>query len=192
MFLLRFTILVMWLKWLPNYGKGRSCLFQVIRVASLRWRWQKIQNLLVIRLGNIGDVIMLSPALRALKENLPHTRLILLASPAGTIATALLPWIDQVLIWRSLWQDLGTMEFDPQPEWQLITTLKAQHFDAAIIFTSFNQSPHPAALICHLAGIPLRLGESKELDSSTLTSALPPAPDAIHQVDRNLRLIESL
>jgi ADP-heptose:LPS heptosyltransferase len=154
--------------------------------------WRQVRNLLVMRLDNIGDVIMLSPALRSLKENLPHTRLTLMASPSGATAADLLPEIDEVLVWRSLWQELDTPKFDPQKEWQLITMLKAKRFDAAIIFTSFSQSPHPPALICALAGIPLRLGESKELDSHTLTTALPPAPDPIHQVDRNLRLIESL
>jgi ADP-heptose:LPS heptosyltransferase len=60
-----------------------------------------------------------------------------------------------------------------------------------VIFTSFSQSPHPPALICELAEIPLRLGESKETDS-VLTTAVPPAPDEIHQVDRNLRLLEAV
>jgi ADP-heptose:LPS heptosyltransferase len=154
--------------------------------------WQQVRNLLVIRLDNIGDVLMLSPALRSLRENLPQAKLTLMVSPAGSTAIPLLPEVDEVLTWRSLWQDLGSLKFDPQREWDLINLLKAKQYDAAIIFTSFSQSPHPAALICALAGIPLRLGESKEGDFHTLTSAIPPAPDSIHQVDRNLRLIESL
>jgi hypothetical protein len=39
----------------------------------------------------------------------------------------------------------------------MIAQLKAEHFDAAIIFTSFRQSPLPAAYLCYLADIPLRL-----------------------------------
>jgi ADP-heptose:LPS heptosyltransferase len=161
-------------------------------ISPTEQNWWRVRNLLVIRLDNIGDIIMLSPALRSLKENLPQVRITLMASPAGSTAAALLPEVDEVLTWRSIWQDLSTMSFDPLKEWQLVTTLKAKQFDAAIIFTSFSQSPHPAGLICALAGIPLRLGESKELDFHTLTSALPAASDSIHQVDRNLRLIEWL
>jgi ADP-heptose:LPS heptosyltransferase len=56
--------------------------------------------------------------------------------------------------------------------------------------TSFSQSPHPAGLVCALAGIPLRLGESAEIDPDSLTQVMPPLPDSIHQVERNLRLIE--
>ncbi|RUR81799.1 glycosyltransferase family 9 protein [Chlorogloeopsis fritschii PCC 9212] len=148
-------------------------------------------NILVMRLDNIGDVIMTSPALRAIKENLPDCRLTLMASPGGAQAATLLPWVDEVLPWRVLWQDLGKLDFNPEREWELIRTLQAGKFDAAIIFTSFSQSPHPAAFVCYLAGIPLRMGESKEFGQGVLTLELPAAPDEIHQVERNLRLIEA-
>lgn len=150
-----------------------------------------MSNILVMRLDNIGDVIMTSPALRAIKENIPDCHLTLMASPSGEKAAALLPWVDEVLPWRVLWQDLGKLNFDPEREWELIRTLQAGKFDAAIIFTSFSQSPHPAAFLCYLAGIPLRIGESKELENGVLTLEVPPIPDEIHQVERNLRLIEA-
>ncbi|MBE9180439.1 glycosyltransferase family 9 protein [Oculatella sp. LEGE 06141] len=154
--------------------------------------WDAVRNLLVLRLDNIGDVLMTSPTLRSLKANLPSAKLTLMASPSGSLAAPLLPWVDDVLIWRTLWQDLGRLSFDPDREWNLIETLRQRQFDAAVILTSFSQSPHPPALACALAGIPLRLGESKERDSGTLTHAVSPAPDDIHQVDRNLRLIEAV
>lgn len=150
------------------------------------------QNLLVMRLDNIGDVIMTTPVLHTLRENLPEAKITLMASPAGSLAAPLMPWVDGVLTWRVLWQDLGRLDFNPQREWELIDTLRSHQFDAAIILTSFSQSPHPAALLCALAGIPIRVGESKEQDAGTLTHAVPPAPDDIHQVDRNLRLVEYL
>jgi ADP-heptose:LPS heptosyltransferase len=159
---------------------------------SLSVDWRGVRNLLVMRLDNIGDVIMTSPALRAIKQNLPTAKLTLMASPSGALTAPLLPWIDEVLPWRVLWQDLGRLPFDPEREWELVKVLRDRHFDAAIIFTSFSQSPHPAALICQLAGIPLCLGESKERELGFLTHELESAPDEIHQVERNLRLVESV
>lgn len=153
--------------------------------------WAAVRHILVMRLDNIGDVIMTSPVFQSLKQNLPNARITLLASPSGALAAPLLPGVDEVLSWRTLWQDLGRLDFNPTREWELVKTLRQRHFDAAIILTSFAQSPYPAALICALAGIPLRLGESKETDFS-LTHPLAPAPDEIHQVDRNLRLVEAL
>lgn len=154
--------------------------------------WRQVRNLLVVRLDNTGDVVMLGPALRALRTALPTSRITLLASPAGATAAALLPTIDAVISWRVVWQDLGKLPLDPQREQQLIGELASHHFDAAIIFTSFSQTPHTPAYACYLAGIPLRAGESKEFGGSVLTTALPPAPDDLHQVERNLRLVEAL
>jgi ADP-heptose:LPS heptosyltransferase len=154
--------------------------------------WLEARNILAVRLDNLGDVIMLGPALRAIKTTSPATRLTLLASLGGAAAAALLPWVDDVIGWPALWQDLGRLPFDPTREQALIARLADLRFDAALIFTSFGQTPHVAGYVCYLAGIPLRAGESKEFGGSCLTTALASAPDEIHQVDRNLALVEQL
>jgi ADP-heptose:LPS heptosyltransferase len=155
--------------------------------------WREARNILAVRLDNTGDVVMLGPALRAVKQASPDARISLLASPAGSAAAPLLPWIDDVIVWRSIWQDVGgRMPFDPQREWELIQLLAERRFDAALIFTSFSQTPQVPGYVCYLAGIPLRAGESKEFGGSVLTTELRGAPDDLHQAERNLRLIEQL
>ena len=154
--------------------------------------WLEARNILAVRLDNIGDAIMLGPALRAVKETSPQARLTLLATVAGATAVPLLPWIDEVIVWRPVWQDLGHLPFDPARERELIGMLAERGFDAALIFTSFSQTPHVPGYVCYLAGIPLRAGESKEFGGATLTTELKGAPDELHQVERNLRLVECL
>lgn len=155
--------------------------------------WLEARNILAVRLDNIGDVIMLGPALRAVKETSPQARITLLASPAGAAAVPLLPWIDDVITWRPIWQDVGgRMPFDPARERELIAILAQRGFDAALIFTSFSQTPHVPGYVCYLAGIPLRAGESKEFGGSALTNELKGSSDQLHQAERNLRLIEQL
>jgi ADP-heptose:LPS heptosyltransferase len=154
--------------------------------------WLEARKILAVRLDNTGDVVMLGPALRAVKESAPGARITLLASRAGAQAAALIPWIDDVIVWRALWQDLGQLPFDPARELELVNLLAARTFDAALIFTSFSQTPHAPAYACYLAGIPLRAGESKEFGGALLSTALPPAPDSLHQVERNLRLVEAV
>lgn len=155
--------------------------------------WLQARNILAVRMDNIGDVVMLGPALRALKETLPQARLTLLASPGGATAAPLLPWVDDVIAWRAIWQDVGgRMPFEPQRERELVDILAARHFDAALIFTSFSQTPHAPGYVCYLAGIPLRAGESREFGGSTLSTELQGAPTEMHQVERNLRLVEAL
>src|SRR3712207_4663020 len=96
------------------------------------------------------------------------------------------------MIWRPIWQDLGQPPLDPARERELIDLIAAREFDAALVFTSFSQTPHVPGYVCYLAGIPLRAGEAKEFGGATLTTELRGAPDDLHQVERNLRLVEHL
>lgn len=154
--------------------------------------WLDARNLLAVRLDNAGDVVMLGPALRAVKESSPTARITLLASPAGTQAAQLLPWVDDVITWRATWQDLGHLPYDPSREHDLLALLRTRQFDAALVFTSFSQSPHPPAYACLMAGIPLRAGESLEFGGAVLSEAVRGTPNEAHQVERNLRLVEAL
>lgn len=156
-------------------------------------QWLTARNILAVRMDNIGDVVMLGPALRAIKETSPQARITLLASPAGSMSAEMLPWVDEVITWRAIWQDVGNnMPFEPEREQELVRLLASYQFDAALIFTSFSQTPHTPGYVCYLAGIPLRAGESKEFGGSTLSVELRGAPTELHQVERNLRLVEHL
>lgn len=153
-------------------------------------RWRRV---LVSRLDNIGDVVMLTPALRALRAALPQAHVTAMLSPAGAKLAPLLPWIDDVMTERVVWQDArGELPLDPQRELALADKLRARRFDAVLIFTSFSQSPWPLAYLSYLAAIPVRVGQSKEFGGSVLTHAVAPLADAVHQVDRNLHLLGAL
>lgn len=152
-----------------------------------------LKRVLAVRLDNIGDVVMLGPALRALRNALPESEITLLASPVGSQIAPLLPWIDAVMVWEAIWQAISAKpSLDPQRERAFIQELRAHDFEAAIIFTSFSQSPHPPAYACYLAGIPIRVAHSKEFGGGVLTHCPEPPPDAGHQVDRNLAVLEQI
>ncbi len=153
--------------------------------------WSEMKRILAVRLDNIGDVIMLGPALREMKRVLPAASITLLASPNGSQAAPLLPWIDRVMVERAVWQELDA---PPEPnldgQYELIQRLERGKFDAAFIFTSFSQSPHPPAYAAYLAGIPVRVGQSKEFGGAVLTKWVRKLPDETHQAEANLHLIE--
>jgi ADP-heptose:LPS heptosyltransferase len=149
-------------------------------------------HLLLVRLDNAGDVLLLGPALRALRARAPRCHITLLASKAGAAMAAVLAEIDDVVVAAASWQRLGPDQPDPSNDLALVRRLAAARFDAALIFTSWAQSPWPAAFVCHLARIPVRAGESKEFGGALLTHRVPCLGDEVHQVDRNLHLLSSL
>ncbi|MEN6496240.1 MAG: glycosyltransferase family 9 protein [Thermoguttaceae bacterium] len=155
--------------------------------------WLAVQRLLAIRLDNIGDIIMLSPALQTLGQALPKAELHLMASPTGSQAAPLLPWVDRAFVHRAIWQDIsGSRTLNLAGQQELVETLRQEQFDAAIIFTSFSQSPYPPAYACYLAGIPVRIGQSREFGGEVLSHWIKPLADETHQVDRNLHLLEAV
>lgn len=156
-------------------------------------RWGDVRRVLAIRLDNVGDIVMLGPALRTLRRSLPAAQVTLMASPNGSQAVPLLPWVDDVMVERVVWQDAsGQMPLDPTRETALVERITAGRFDAALVFTSFSQSPWPPAYACYLAGVPIRGGQAGDFGGSLLTDVVPALSRDAHQVDRNLHLLHGL
>lgn len=151
------------------------------------------QHVLVVQGESRGDVVMLSPALRALKQAVPNAQISLMTSTAGSQVAPLLPWLDDVLINSTIEQhETGGHLFNPGGEVEFVEQLRRHNFTLALIFTSFSQSPLPAAHACYMAGIPYRVGFTRNTKGSILSHALAPPADDVHQVDRNLYLLEAL
>ena len=65
--------------------------------ASMPSRWNDAAHLLCVRLDSLGDVLMCTPAMRALRAQCPQRRLTLLTSPGGAALAPYLPEVDVVL-----------------------------------------------------------------------------------------------
>lgn len=154
--------------------------------------WAAQRRLLVVRTDNLGDVVMLGPALRALRRAAPLARIDLLAAPAGAAVAPLLPEVDGVIEHSPSWQLAGRVAPDPAEDRRLVERVRDVGYDAALVFTSFAQSPWPAAFVLHLAGVPVRAGMSSEFGGALLTHWAMPPQDGLHQVDRSLHLLARL
>ncbi len=156
-------------------------------------RWRDACNVLLIRLDNLGDMLLTTPAFHAVKVALPDARLTLLASPIGAQVGVLDPDIDAVITYQAPWMDpWSKLVHDSQREQQVIARIKEQHFDGAIIFTSYHQSSLPAAYLCYLADIPLRAAASIDGPGSLLTTRHKHPQKMMHEVERGLDLVAAL
>ncbi len=149
-------------------------------------------KLLAVRLDSAGDVLMCSPALRALHEH--GHQVTLLTSAAGALAGERIMGVDHVIRWAAPWMKASeASSADLVPA--MAAQLRQQAFDGAVIFTSYSQSALPAALLCQMAGIPLRLACCRENPYQLLTHWVresEPQAQLRHEVERQVELVAQL
>jgi ADP-heptose:LPS heptosyltransferase len=137
------------------------------------------------RQDNNGDVLLCGPALRAIRASAAH--LTLVCGPTGVAAARTLPAVDTVLVAEAAW-----IAADPAPVARgaiaaFVDRLAAVRADIAVIFTSWHQSPLPAALLARMAGIARVAAISADYGGSLL-DVRHRVDDDIHEVERALSL----
>lgn len=153
--------------------------------------WQQARRILCVRLDALGDVLMCTPAMRALRDAVPGRSLTLLASPSGAAALPFMPEVDAAIVLAAPWMKSG-LPTGPAGLAALASDLSARRFDAAVVFTTYTQSALPAAMLCWLAGIPLRLAHCRENPYHLLSDWVEdPEPQRMvrHEVQRQLELV---
>ncbi|MCK9519287.1 MAG: lipopolysaccharide heptosyltransferase II [Dehalococcoidia bacterium] len=158
-------------------------------------QWNDARSLLAVRLDSLGDVLMTTPALRALKQCHAARRVTLLTSSSGAAVARLVPEIDEVITYDPPWMKHTPPRPDAAPDFTLVEALRRRHFDAAVVCTVYTQNPLPAALLCYLAEIPLRLAHCRENPYQLLTHWVPesePEAGIRHEVRRQLDLVASV
>jgi len=153
-------------------------------------QWAGCKRILVVRPDNMGDLLMSAPAIRALKQTF-ECEITVLTSSRGAVIADSIPEIDDTIIFDAPW--VKTASTDDYNE--IITLLRNEEFDGAVIFTVYSQNPLPSAMMVYQAGIPLRLAYCRENPYGLLTHWEPekePYEYIRHQVRRDLDLVSSI
>lgn len=155
--------------------------------------WAAVRNLLCVRLDNMGDLLMSTPAIKAIKKAF-NCKITLLTSTAASGMAAFIPEIDDVIVYDVPWvKSDKPVVSESIPD--IVATLKKRQFDAAIVFTVFSQNPLPAAMLLYMAQVPLRLGYCRENPNYLLTDWVPekePYTFIRHQVQRDIELVRTI
>jgi lipopolysaccharide heptosyltransferase II len=158
-------------------------------------RWRSARRLLAVRLDALGDLVMTGPALRALKAQAPDRHVTLLTSPAGAEAATLLPGVDETIAYQAPWMKPEPRSGGSDRDFEMVERLRAGEFDGAMIFTVYSQSPLPAALLLHLADVPLTLAHCRENPYHLLSDWVresEPEKGVRHEVRRHLDLVAAI
>ncbi|WP_207425933.1 glycosyltransferase family 9 protein [Pedobacter sp. SYSU D00535] len=155
--------------------------------------WKNCRNILVIRPDNMGDLLMSTPAIRALKET-TGARIAVLSSSMSAGIAKMIPEIDEAIIFDLPWVKTSR-SVSPESFQEVVELLKQRKFDAAVVFTVYSQNPLPTVMLPYLAGIPLRLAYCRENPYELLTHWVPdqePYSLIKHQVRRDLDLVAAV
>ncbi|MGY1805954.1 glycosyltransferase family 9 protein [Blastococcus sp. SYSU D00669] len=133
-------------------------------------------TVLIARLDNAGDVLLQGPLVRAVAAG--SERVVFLAGPAGADAARLLPGVDEVWTWACPWILGEPPAVDATDLAALTERVRGLAPDAAVVSTSFHQSPLPLALLLRAAGVPRISAISVDYPGSLL--------DVRHRVDDDL------
>lgn len=155
--------------------------------------WDACRKILCIRADNMGDVLMSSPAFRALKESF-NSEITLLTSSMGAEIGHLIPEVDRVMTFDFPWVQISRSS-ESDDVLSIVGEIKKRGFDGCIVFSVYSQNSLPAAFVAYLAHIPLRLAYCREKPYGLLTHWVPdkePYSYILHQVERDLRLVSTI
>ncbi len=129
---------------------------------------QTSQRLLVVMPSWVGDSVMATPTLRALRQLYPQARITALAkSPVRPIIDAC-PWIDRIITTRSPRE--GMADGRRKNIFALSARLSSAKFDTAVLLANSFRT----ALLTRMAGIPRRIGYDRDGRGGLLTDRLLP------------------
>ncbi len=125
------------------------------------------QRILIVQPSWVGDAVMATPALRALRELYPDAHISYLIRRYVKDVYTGMPWANQLISYRTgkTKSKTGKGVFD------LAARLRAGKFDLAILMPNSFKS----ALICRMAKIPRVLGYERDGRGFLLTDRLMPA-----------------
>jgi len=142
----------------------------------------QIRNVLVRATNWIGDAVMHTPALGAIRETFPAARITVLATPLVGELLELHDFVDEVLIYDRKGAHAGL-----PGKLRLAALLAARRYDLAILLPN----AFDAALVAWLARIPRRMGNASDGRALLLTHPVPYRKGAAdcHQSENYLRML---
>ena len=143
-------------------------------------------NRVLVRMPNwIGDAVMATPALGAIRASFPAAQIVVVANPLVAELFTFHPDCSQVLRFDKQSAHGGISGF-----WHFCRTLRKERFDLAILL----QNAFEAALMAVLAGIPRRAGYRTDGRGMLLTMGVAAVDKkhGMHHVDYYLHMLGQL
>jgi heptosyltransferase-2 len=142
--------------------------------------------MILVRLPNwIGDAVMSTPALGALRAAFPTSEIVFVANPVVCELMARHPFCDRVIVYDKKAKHGGIGGL-----WKFCRTLARERFDLAILL----QNAIEAAIIAKLAGVKIRAGYDTDRRALLLTHVVRASREVrrLHQTEYYLHMLAEL
>ncbi len=143
------------------------------------------KKILVIRTDRLGDVVLTTPVLKALRDNYPQSHIAIMVSPHTKELVEDNPCIDEVIVYDKDVKDKGWVGL-----LKFVIGLKKKRFDLAIVLHTKRR----INLITFLADIPKRIGYYNRKFGFLLTDRIKDNRHLglKHEIDYCLDILEKL
>ena len=151
---------------------------------------ETIRSVLLIRLDNLGDVLLTTPAVKSLKQRFPDARITMLVKEWSFEAVKNNPHIDEIVIFNSSWtvpNQEGRNTATVTGIYHLVRRLRMGRFDLAIDFKGDLRN----IFLAYVSGAKRRISYAVRGGGFLLTDVVQYESD-IHEIDKNLKLLSSL
>ncbi|GCF07091.1 glycosyltransferase family 9 protein [Dictyobacter arantiisoli] len=161
---------------------------QAKRASQKQGQLSHAPRILLVRPDHLGDLILVTPILQALKEAMPEARITMMVGPWSSEIVTRHPAVDQVITCAFPgFQRAPQKALDPYKLlFKTARQLKQEQYDYDLALNLRPDFWWGAALL-YLAAIPQRIGFATEFTTRFLTQALPTHPTE-HATLSNLRL----
>ncbi len=168
-----------------------------VRVSDMEKRFDNPKNILIVRLGAMGDIVHVIPAVENLRMAFPAARIVWLVEDKNKDLVEGLPGIDEVVVFpRKQWQRY--LKY-PQKYFKLIREvriflrkLRGEGYTIALDF----QGNFKSGLLTYLSNTRTRVGFSKgyckEFNFIFSNLQITPHQDKMHRIDKYLSLLQAL
>jgi predicted lipopolysaccharide heptosyltransferase III len=140
-----------------------------------------MRNILIIKLRYIGDVLLATPTVRAIKAARQDFRITMMVNRGTEDVLSGNQDLDEIMV-----LDKGSLA----SQWQLIAGLRRRRFDTVIDLTDGDRS----AFLSWISGAPVRIGFNDEhrWRGRYYTQEVQPVPGIQHRIDRDLEALKSM
>tara|TARA_B100000315_G_C14522479_1_gene562231 strand:+ start:215 stop:1249 length:1035 start_codon:yes stop_codon:yes gene_type:complete len=141
-----------------------------------------MKKVLIVNVNWLGDAIMMTPAIEALKSKYPEAFLAIMGVERIKEVFDDNPYVDEFICFNE-----KTTQRSFFAKLRFISLLKSKNFDTVFLI----QRSFTRALICFLAGIGTRIGFKRVKNNLILTQRIDPPATGTHRQEHYLRLFQA-